>query len=142
MYLLVFFFPLKILLKYSWFTLFIKKKFWSVVDLNIATPNCIFQLILFFFPFTFCDLIISFYSASPFWPAVFLYWSQLIAFWRFPSNELCFYFAAFRILSLFLTFAIFIMSWSRSIWVHLVWDLLCFLYLDMFPSLGLGNFQP
>ena len=136
MYLLVFFFPLKILLKYSWFTLFIKKKCWSVVDLNIATPNCIFQLILFFFPFTFCDLIISFYSASPFWPAVFLYWSQLIAFWRFPSNELCFYFAAFRILSLFLTFAIFIMSWC----LFGTFCASCSGYL--FPSLELGSSQP
>ena len=140
MYLLLFlFFSLKNLLKYSLFTLFIKK---NEVQLIYVLPHqTVFQLILcFFLSFTFCDLIISFSSATPFWPAVFMYRNQLIAFWRFPSNELCFCFAAFRILSL--TFAIFIMSWSRSVWVHHVWDLLCFLYLDMFPSLGLGNFQP
>ena len=30
-----------------------------------------------------------------------------------------------------LTFAIFIMSWCRSLWVHLIWDPPCFLYLDI-----------
>jgi len=29
-----------------------------------------------------------------------------------------------------------------SVWVHLVWDPLCVLYVDMFPSLGLWKFQP
>ena len=29
-----------------------------------------------------------------------------------------------------------------SVWVYFVWDPLCFLYLDMFPSLSLGSFQP
>ena len=43
-------------------------------------------------------------------------------------------------LLLYLIFVISIMSLCRSVWVHLVWDTLCFLYL--FPSLGLGNFQP
>ena len=45
---------------------------------------------------------------------------------------LCFSFVDFRIFSIYFTSAIlnYDMSWSGSIWVHLFWDPLCFLYLD------------
>ena len=33
------------------------------------------------------------------------------------------------------------MSWCVSIWVHPVWDPLCFLYLDIFSFFRFGNFS-
>ena len=34
------------------------------------------------------------------------------------------------------------MFWCGSLWVHFVWDSLCFLDLDMFLFPGYGSFQP
>ena len=48
--------------------------------------------------------------------------------------------AAFRILFNFCHLN-YDMSWCGSVRVHLLGDPLCFLYLNMFPSLGLGIFQ-
>ena len=50
--------------------------------------------------------------------------------------------AAFRILSFNFCHFNYDISWCGSVWVHFVWDPLCFLYMDPFPSLGLGSFHP
>ena len=44
---------------------------------------------------------------------------------------LCFYLAAFRIISLTMFAILLMICWCRSFGVHLVWDSLCFLYLDI-----------
>ena len=50
------------------------------------------------------------YLATPFWSAKFLQRNQQIALWGFLVYDTLFFLAAFRIFSLFLTFAILIMG--------------------------------
>ena len=63
--------------------------------------------------------------------------SQLIALWEFPCT--CFSLVAFKTL-IIVHFRQFNYNGSRwgPLWGHLVWDSLCFLYLDIisFPRLG------
>ena len=67
------------------------------------------------------------------WPAKFLQRNQLIALWGFPHIKThCFSLAAFKILFIFhFCHFNYDMSWCGFVWVHLFWDPLCFLYLDI-----------
>ena len=81
-------------------------------------------------------LLLSVYKFCHFlWPAVFLQKTQLIALQGFPVINSLFLNVAFRILSL--SFAIFYYNilWCGSVWVYLFWNLLCFLYLDIYRLL-------
>ena len=69
-----------------------------------------------------------------FWPVKFLQKNHQIVLWGFP----CIWLFVFLLLPLefpffSFTFAVlnYDMSWYVSVWVHLVWDPLCFLYLDI-----------
>ena len=74
--------------------------------------------------------LLGIYYATPLWPAKFFLKSQLIVLWEFPCT--CFFLVAFKTL-LIIHFCQFIYNVSRwgPLWVHLVWDSLCFLYLDI-----------
>ena len=65
---------------------------------------------------------------------------QLIALWVFPFMWSCFSLAALRIL-FHLGHFNHVMSWCGSLWVPLIWDTLCFRYLDISFIFRLRNFS-
>ena len=87
--------------------------------------------------FLFQNFII--HHVTSFCPAKFLKKNQLITLCGSLYTTLCFSLATFRILSNFFLFN-YDISWSGSVWVLVLWDYLCFLYLNISFFLAVQKF--